>query len=507
MDTAVKSMSPLKILLEMRPALSGHAGIPQENRLLFRGLSSLHDIHVTGLLQTSGTVLAKGLPAEQAQGPQSLTADQQLNRLGRVVISVEEPAWPTYWHAAIHTVGMGFWHVLGGAQRLTHFDVRHFRDFIWRRLFGRTLAPEDLHLLTHVSFRVARIPWIAMHTCALVTRRVGYPLYPRLDTSDFDVMISETPYPATVSKATRLVVRYHDAIPLTMPHTISDRRFHQASHFCALRKNVRSGAWFVCVSDATRKDLLSIFPEVENRSCTIHNMVSHHYFDEDSSANRIEEIIRTRLNTKIAPTVSKRLRRKASNGNGGSEPPEYLLVVSTVEPRKNHQTVLAAWQNLRTDLAPSLKLVLVGELGWHHRAIVRELRPYMESGDAFLLHDVSPSELRLLYKHARATVCPSLGEGFGLAGVEAMRCGGAVVASDIAAHREIYADAAEYFDPYSPDDLARAVNDVIATANSCRRVELISKGAVVARRYTCEAILPKWHAFLASCRTTQAEIP
>ena len=40
-----------------------------------------------------------------------------------------------------------------------------------------------------------------------------------------------------------------------MPHTISDRRFHQAFHYRALRKNVESGAWFVCVSDATRKDL------------------------------------------------------------------------------------------------------------------------------------------------------------------------------------------------------------------------------------------------------------
>ncbi len=99
-----------------------------------------------------------------------------------------------------------------------------------------------------------------MHICALVTRKFGYSLYPRLDTTDFDVMIAETPYPATVAKNTKLIIRYHDAIPLLMPHTISDRRFHQAFHYRALRKNVESGAWFVCVSDATRKDLPVVLP-------------------------------------------------------------------------------------------------------------------------------------------------------------------------------------------------------------------------------------------------------
>jgi glycosyltransferase involved in cell wall biosynthesis len=501
MDTLVTPKPLMNVLVEMRPAFGGHAGIPQENRLLFRGLASLQRVRVTGLLQTTGTVLARGLPPRETRWSPALTADQQMNRLGEVVISVEQPKWPIYLHAVAHTVGMGFWHVLGGTQKLTRFDAEHFRDFVWRRLFGRTLAPEDFDMLTQVAFRVARVPWIAMHTCGLVTRRFGYPLYPRLDTSGFDVMISETPYPATVSKKTKLVVRYHDAIPLTMPHTISDRRFHQASHYRALHKNVRNGALFVCVSDATRKDLLSIYPELETRSCTIHNVVSHHYFNDDSPAARVAEVVRTRMNRKTVPGRSQVVKHLASRLNQGLASLPYLLAVATVEPRKNHQTLLAAWQKLRTEHDPALKLVLVGELGWHHRPIVRELSPTLEAGDAFLLQDVPPPELRLLYKHARATVCPSLGEGFGLSGAEAMKCGGAVVASDIAVHREVYADAAEYFNPYSADDLARAIKAVIDPAHSRRREELVARGAVVARRYSYEVILPKWEAFLESrCR-------
>jgi len=483
----------------MRPALSGNAGIPQENRLLFRGLTGLAGVRVTGLLQKSERVLARGLPMRRAGSSRSLSTDQQLNRLGQVVITLEQGAWSYYVQAVAHTIAMALWHMLGGWQRLTRFDASHFRDFIWRRLFGRTLPPDDFALVTDASFCVARIPWIAMHTCALVMRRVGYALYPRLDTSEFDVMITETPYPATVSRTTRLVVRYHDAIPLLMPHTISDRRFHQASHYRALRKNVRSGAWFVCVSDATRKDLLSIFPEVQERCVTIHNVVSHHYYDEDSRAERAAEIVRTRLNSSSelwsSPGDATRALREVGTE---SEPFDYLLIVATVEPRKNHLTLLSAWERLRREGYPGLKLLMVGGLGWHHDDIVRKFRPWTERGDAFFLEDVSPAELRLLYKHARATICPSFGEGFGLPGVEAMASGGVVVASNIAAHREIYGDAAQYFSPYSADELSAAIKEVVEPSCTDRRESLMTKGKVRARLYSPEAILPQWESFLSA---------
>src|SRR3979411_1755455 len=81
----------LKILLEMRPALEGHAGIPQETRLLFRGLSMLENVRVEGLLQSGDQLLARGLPPNGVDwlGPRS--PDRQLNRLGRVVITLEQP--------------------------------------------------------------------------------------------------------------------------------------------------------------------------------------------------------------------------------------------------------------------------------------------------------------------------------------------------------------------------------------------------------------------------------
>jgi len=97
-------------------------------------------------------------------------------------------------------------------------------------------------------------------------------------------------------------------------------------------------------------------------------------------------------------------------------------------------------------------------------------------------------------------VCPSFGEGFDFSGVEAMKSGGAVVASDIAAHREVYADAAEYFNPYSSAEMARAIVNVIDPTQTARRSELIDRGSVIAQRYAYETILPHWQAFLSSMR-------
>jgi hypothetical protein len=172
-------------------------------------------------------------------------------------------------------------------------------------------------------------------------------------------------------------------------------------------------------------------------------------------------------------------------------------MVSTIEPRKNHLALLSAWERLRAEFFPNLKLLVVGALGWEHAHIIGKFRPWI-GRDAFMLEDVPSAELRLLYKHARATICPSFAEGFDLSGVEAMASGGAVIASDISTHREIYLDAAQYFNPYSIEDLVRALREVIEPANSARRGELVTTGASVARRYSPEVILPKWRSFLDS---------
>lgn len=499
----------------MRPALDGHAGIPQETRLLFRGLSTLDGMNVEGLLQSSNRVIARGLPPAGTRAASRLTVDQRIHRLSRVVVSLRASESPRPFERLSERVrhilaplGLGVRALLGRPETLGVFEGGHFQDFVWRDMFARTLPVSDLPTVASARMRVARVPWNLNHALALATRRLGGPLYPLLDTRGFDVMIAETPYPGRVSQNTRMVVRYHDAIPLLMPHTITDKSFHQSSHYHALARNVKDGAWFACVSDATRNDLLQIFPQIEGRAVTIHNMVSHHYYEEATSRGRLYEIVRTRGMRAAAPRGGRAQPAPGSSeGVQGAEPDpgrwigqshHYLLMVSTVEPRKNHTALLSAWEHLRQDRFPDLKLVIVGSLGWGHDAIVKRLRPWLQGGDVQMLEDVPSSELRLLYHHAAATVCPSLGEGFDFSGVEAMRCGSPVIASDIPVHRDIYRDAAEYFQTYSPADLARAVEAVIDPAHEAYAQGLREKGRRVSADYLPDRVLPQWKAFLQS---------
>jgi glycosyltransferase involved in cell wall biosynthesis len=507
----------MKLLLELRPALDGHAGIPQESRLLFRGLSLLPNTEVEGLIQASVRRLAKGLPTGPGLFGGTLAKDREIDRLSRVVVSLQANPKKTAWETlrtdvddVLTGAGLLIGNLTGFEQKLTRFEPTYFRDLIWRSLFARTLPFSDFDLVTKAHYRIASVPWTTMQAVGLLTKSAGGAKYPHINTAGFDVVIAQTPFPGIVSRYSKLVVRYHDAIPIMMPHTISNKAFHQASHYHSLRNNVNRGAYFACVSNATRNDLLAIFPQAEKQSITIHNMVSHHYFDEPSSAHRIPEIVRTRkldfsqagaapvkpLN--VEPVVGQLTESTPASGF------EYLLIVSTIEPRKNHLSLLAAWEQLRVERFPNLKLVTVGMLGWDHENITRKFKPWLKRGELHMLEDVPSPELRLLYKHARATICPSFGEGFDFSGVEAMRCGGVVAASDIPVHREVYGDAAEYFSPYSVTDLATKIGDLISSGGAARRNELIGLGRTNAEKYIPDNILPKWQAFLNSLPANRA---
>src|SRR5215469_14060199 len=144
MDTLVNPKSPRRILLETRPALDNHAGIPQQTRLLFRGLSLLPEFRLEGLLQSGTHALRAGIPAAERPLLGTLPAHQQVDRLARVVIMLEQKFWRSRLSASIAT----FRRILGGSEKLTRFDPAHFRDFIWRRLFARSLTPSDFDLVT-----------------------------------------------------------------------------------------------------------------------------------------------------------------------------------------------------------------------------------------------------------------------------------------------------------------------------------------------------------------------
>lgn len=493
----------MKVLLEMRPALDGHAGIPQETRLLFRGLGRLEGVEVQGLLQSGNLVVEAGLPMRHGKLVSSQGAASQFDRLSQVVVSLQQgPASHRFEHLRKRLLkftgpmGAAALGLVGGKVQLTGFDATHFKDFIWRSMFAKTLPIEDFDAVTSATYRVMRWPWSLANAVGVASGALGHAAYPRLDTTGIDVMLAETPYPGRVSGGTQLVVRYHDAIPLLMPHTIKDRGYHRAMHFHALKRNAADGAWFACVSESTRRDLLSVMPELESRAVTIPNMISHAFVPESESSTRVSEIVWSRKNRRAPHEGGAAVR--AEDLVQGELP--YLLIVSTLEPRKNHLALLDAWELLRSSGHAHLNLVCVGSPGWDHESVMRRFAPWLQRGGLHLLEDVPAADLRLLYRHARATVCPSFGEGFDFAGVEAMRSGGIVVASDIPVHHDVYEDACDYFSAYSAPDIARVLGRLLHAQGEPRRRAMVQRGQEVAQRYLPEAVLPMWQDFLRRLR-------
>ena len=523
--------APIKILLELRPALEGYAGIPQETRLLFRGMCMLEGVEVEGLIQSSSRTLAQGLTKKNERFYVGANAEaKKINRYSRVIVSLAERPYRTlldktsdYFQKKSESIEMTFTAFFGMTRvKISRFESRHFRDFIWRTFFSKTLPPGDLDLVSGRNHKICAVPWQVMHRAGLNTLNFKVaPQYPKLDTRGTDIFVAQTPYPARVDRSTRMIVRYHDAVPVLLPHTISAKSFHQASHFYALMDNVRAGAYFACVSEATRQDLLRLFPQAESRAVTIHNMVSHHYFEETSPAARVTQIIRSRLSEEYVlqpPEKSNLQRLSADTVERLAMQPQfqslreqesfyrrvlpptsfrYLLIVSTIEPRKNHTRLVAAWETLKAQIDPELKLVVVGSIGWDFLPVVRSFRSWIDRGELFCLNAVPSADLRVLYRHASATVCPSLAEGFDFSGVEAMASGGIVASSDIPVHREVFRDASTYFDPYSTASLVQCLNGMLyGDDRESVRGRLLEAGRQVAALYRPEKILPRWRDFL-----------
>lgn len=489
----------LSLLMELRPAIDGFAGIPQETRLLFALFRGLPQLETSGLILHGARQLPAGIPAAaiDADNP-----DRDLVTLSRAVVALAHRPRVPFIGRLKRTIRiylsrkkLAFEARRDTPIELSHFLGEPFRDFVWEHFFARTLTSDLFDQVTGGHFALMRQSYRDLQQGRSGTQ------FPVIDTKDYDVFLAQTPWPSRVHPNTRLVVRYHDAIPLLLPHTIQSAPYHQNAHYTALLSNQRDGI-FVCNSEHTRRGLLRFFPRLEDRSPVIPDVVSANYFPEEPTGPQVRGIIENR---RLAP---------APREGGGAEtlppigetPLRYLIVVSTIEPRKNHARAIAAWAAARAKGAADLKLVVVGSVGWTADSAVEAMRGWQERGELFHLSGVPTDELRTLYAGALATLCPSVDEGFDLSGIEAMQCGSPVLASDIAVHREVYGEACLYFDPYAPADMAETIGRLVGDADGLRS-RLHDLGLAQAERYRPRALEPQWAQFFEDLRAGRFGTP
>ena len=496
----------IKVAMELRPALEGFAGIPQETRLEFAAFAHSNVIEPVGVLNPQVRRSAPGIPFKSQVA--FAARHKQYARLSRHVISYDEsPVLSRFDRIKLaiedriqhHSTGVGA--LFGLSEDVRRFVPDGFENFLWTRLFSKTLPVSDFNAVTSKDFWTLRTAWSTAQRAGLF-----WNVFPAFRFADADVFVSQTPWPGRVVGGAIPVVRYHDAIPIFFPQYITDKVIHQFTHYQALVKNMRRGAKFVCVSRAVANDLLKMFPQAEGQVDVIYNVASHQYFVADAPAHEVSEIIRARSDKETCPKFLT-VRERDNFYTKHAEPSKlrFLLTVSTIEPRKNHGRLIAAWELLRRTRYPDLKLVIVGTLGWDYEKIVDSMRGHIERGSIFHLSGVPSPDLRMLYRFADAVVCPSYAEGFDLSGVEAMLCGGAVVASDIPVHREVYERCASYFDPLSTRACFDRIGEVLEPAIK-KSAELRVLGPPYAKRYSRESILPQWENYFERLRSERSKI-
>jgi len=220
-----------------------------------------------------------------------------------------------------------------------------------------------------------------------------------------------------------LVSTVHDLAFRAMPETVNPLTLDDLNH--NLEDSLFRAHRLIAVSEATASDLEDYLGIPRSRIRVVHEGLD--------------------------PSFS----REGDSPGPPDLPEDYLLFLSTLEPRKNVLGVLNAMK-LIVQWGYSGKLLLVGRWGWKTEKIQEALENSPVREHILHLDYIEREHLPGLYRGARLLLFPSWMEGFGLPLLEAMACGTPVVTSGCSAMPEVAGPAAVYIDPTNPHGIASA---------------------------------------------------
>mgnify|MGYP001566607264 FL=1 len=165
---------------------------------------------------------------------------------------------------------------------------------------------------------------------------------------------------------------------------------------------------------------------------------------------------------------------------------DYILSISSVYKFKNYINLIRGFKILREKYNKNFQLVIVGKIieKDYSLEMIRTIDELCLNYEVILIDGVPHNETYLLYSGANLYVFPSYCETFGMTQIEAMACGIPVVTSNISVMLEICGDAAVYFDPANPEDIADKMNQVLSDESV--KNKLINNGLKRARHFSWE---------------------
>jgi len=269
-----------------------------------------------------------------------------------------------------------------------------------------------------------------------------------------DIIHSFFPPICGMNYSCQKILTIHDMIPLIHPEWYSKELYNYFN--ILIRESVEEADKIITVSDYTKEQVIEFFNKPIDKVITIYPGLYQ----------------KMKYNEKVESEV------KYCMSLG-----DYILFVSTMNPRKNFEGLVEAYITFRERYPLNhTKLVLVGKQGWGNVKINNLFHYEKYSDDIVMTGYVSDERLTHLYVHALSVAYVSFYEGFGLPILEAMAAGKAVICSNVTSMPEVGGDAVEYCNPYEIESILAAMESVIL--NDTRRKELEHKAIEQAKKFT-----------------------
>lgn len=253
-------------------------------------------------------------------------------------------------------------------------------------------------------------------------------------------------FPRLVQNSQNLkrVLTVHDIIPIIhpeyfgLPKAFRGKHFDKEYNLLKTLENLDKETWIHCPSMATRDDLCNHFGnQIDPEKISIIPWGASSRFYPCKDAQKL-----------------KAFQQKYQLPEG-----DYILSLSTLEPRKNIIQVIRSFAKMQMqENLPDLYLILAGEKGWQYQPIFQELNRLKNLRDRIIFTGyVADDDLATLYSNARVFVYPSFYEGFGLPPLEAMQCGTPVITSNVSSLPEVIGDAGILLSPTDTDAIAESM--------------------------------------------------
>jgi glycosyltransferase involved in cell wall biosynthesis len=262
---------------------------------------------------------------------------------------------------------------------------------------------------------------------------------------DWDHKDYEQLYRIKKTKCFKVVTFCYDLIPVIFPHyCVGDVAAMFAKYFVSL-------AWVsdhvLCISHSTKSDFDNLIHElgaiippssIIKLGCDIKNIDTHD----------------------ISPIIANLITKK------------YILFVSTIDRRKNHEVIYRALTRIADRRGEIPHVVFVGMQGWGVENLMKDIELDPRTREYItILNNISDNELVILYKNTQFTVYPSLYEGWGLPVAESLAYGKYCLASNTSSIPEVGGDLIEYLDPYDVNRWSHRLENLSQNTEFLKEIE------------------------------------